>query len=169
MPNRTASSARAARAADAPPPPTLRDLADALFRAACESCRQHARYACVVRHDTLGLEQLAAADAVSLADELLEVIADKYERAAGELPHGVDDDWWHPANMLWLSSREWLRHRDAGDVMTRTMPRHSADDLEALAVEFALQGSALLALRQATDAYRRARPAADLLGAPAVA
>lgn len=157
-----AGSRRGDAADDAPAPPSLRDLADALYRAASESCRQHARYACVVEHDTLAVEQLAAAEAVELADQLLESIGDKYERAAGEVPRAPKEGWWHQANVLWLASREWLRHRDAGDGMTRAIRRHGVDELEVLTVEFMLEGSALLALRHAAEAYRAARPDAEI-------
>ena len=167
MPNRTSPTAtRASRGsaatADVPPPATLRDIADALYRAACESCRQHARYASVLEHETLPVEQLAAAEAVELTDQLLESVVDKYERAASELPRSASEEWWHQANILWLASREWLRHRDAGDGMTSAIRRHGVDELEVLHVEFALEASAMLALRQAADAYKRARPDAEL-------
>jgi hypothetical protein len=164
--SKSATAARRAAADDAPPAPTLRDLADALYRAASESCRQHSRYACVVEHDTLAVEQLAAAEAVELTDQLLESIVGKYERAASELPRSATDGWWHQANVLWLASREWLRHRDAGDGMTRAIRRHGVDELEVLTVEFMLEGSALLALRQAAAAYRKARPEAEIRVAP---
>jgi hypothetical protein len=156
------STRRADAAGDTPASPSLADLADALYRAASESCRQHARYACVVEHDTLAVEQIAAAEAVELTDQLLESIVDKYERAAGELPRSPKDGWWHQANILWLASREWLRHRDAGDGMTRAIRRHGVDELEVLTVEFMLEGSALLALRQAAEAYVKARPEAEI-------
>lgn len=167
MPNRKSPTpARPARgsaaAADAPPPTTLRDIADALYRAACESCRQHSRYASVLEHDTLPVEQLAAAEAVELTDQLLESVVDKYERSASELPRSAGKEWWHQANILWLASREWLRHRDAGDGMTRAIRRHGVDELEVLHVGFALEASAMLALRQAADAYKRARPDAEI-------
>jgi hypothetical protein len=153
---------RAATSDDAPRAPTPRELADALYRAASESCRQHSRYACVVEHDTLTVEQLAAAEAVELADQLLEDVAEKYERAASEMPRSPKEAWWHQANVLWLASREWLRHRDAGDGMTRAIRRHGVDELEVLTVEFMLEGSALLALRQAAEAYRKSRPEAEI-------
>jgi|SRR5688500_2405953 hypothetical protein len=165
MPTRKSpTAAREARAAtaDAPPPVSLRDIADALYRAACESCRQHTRYAIVLEHETLPVEQLAAAEAVELTDQLLEAVVDKYERAASELPRSAGKDWWHQANILWLASREWLRHRDAGDGMTSAIRRHGVDELEVLHVEFALEASAMLALRHAADAYKRARPDAEI-------
>ena len=167
MPNRKSPTpARAARgsaaSADTPPPPSLRDIADALYRAARESCRQHSRYASVLEHETLPVEQLAAAEAVELSDQLLESVVDKYERTASELPRSAGKEWWHQANILWLASREWLRHRDAGDGMTRTIRRHGVDELEVLHVGFALEASAMLALRHAADAYKRARPDAEI-------
>ncbi len=82
------------------------------------------------------------------------------------LPRSPKEGWWHQANVLWLASREWLRHRDAGDGMTRVIRRHGVDELEVLTVEFMLEGSALLALRQAADAYRKARPEAEIRVAP---
>ena len=171
MPNRKSPTpARPARGsaavADGPPPASLRDIADALYRAARESCRQHARYSCVLERETLAVEQLAAAEAVELTDQLLESIVDKYERTASELPRSAGKEWWHQANILWLASREWLRHREAGDGNSRTTRRHGVDELEVLHVGFALEASAILALRQAADAYSRARPDAELKPAP---
>jgi hypothetical protein len=160
---KTSKPARSARGAgDAPPPPSLRDIADALYRAACESCRQHSRYAAVLERDALAVEQLAAAEAVELTDQLLESVVEKYERAASELPRSAGEDWWHQANTLWLASREWLRHRDASDGMTRTIQRHGVDELEVLHVGFELEASALLALRHAADAFKRVRPDAEI-------
>ena len=167
MPKSTApapSSARsAAPVADPRAEPPLRAAADALFRAAAECCRQHARYARLVEHDASDAEQRAVCQMAELADELLQEMARAYEREAAPAL-GPDEPWWHRANMLLLASRDFLRHHERCDKATRlTSARsHSVADLDALTAAYELEASALLALQQALEGYRKVRPDAEL-------
>ena len=45
--------------------------------------------------------------------------------------------------------------------MTTKLSKHSSDELGALALEYELDASALLALRQAIAAYRKLQPDAE--------
>ena len=66
--------------------------------------------------------------------------------------------------MLLLASRDFLRHQDRCDKATRltSAKSHSVADLDALTAAYELEASALLALQQALDGYRKARPEAEL-------
>ena len=153
-----------ARSAGREPLPTTRtncDRADAMFRAAVEACRQHARYARLVTTGACDEEQDAACRMATIADQLLEQMTAAY--ADGARGNGASDEaWWHRANRLMLASREYARRRDGCDEGSRRLSRPSADRLRELAADYELQASALLLLSQAIDGYREARPEADL-------
>jgi hypothetical protein len=158
-----AHSPSAASPSDAQQELALDRHADALFRAAAEACRQHARYARLVWHDAPEAEQRAACQMAELADALLREMIRDYERAASERP-GPDEPWWHRANALLLASRDFLRHQGRCDEASRPtrLKTHSVSDLDALTAAYELEASALLALQQAVDGYRKVRPAAEL-------
>lgn len=145
----------------------LRRLADALFRAALECCRQHRRLSCLVAAEALDAEQTAAAAITARCDAFLAEVVPAYERAASRAT-GLDrEEWWHKANMLWRASREHLRHHDTADRATRLLRLHSREKLGELAVEYDLEASALLGLKHALEAYRKVRPEAELRAAHA--
>ena len=134
--------------------------ADALFRCAVECCRQHERLARLVERGALQTELRAAQAQVTLCDQALGEIAACYERAAGKAHPTKENACWRAANGLWLASREYARrHRtsarasrgigDSGEHSTR---------LAEIALDYDLEASALLLLRQATDTYRKTRP-----------
>jgi hypothetical protein len=145
-------------------PAGVRILADALFRAALECCRQHQRLSRLVAADALDAEQAAAATVTARVDGFLAEVVPAYERAASAASGLDGEDWWHKANMLWRASREHLRHHDAADRAARLMRLHSREKLGELAVEFDLEASALLGLQHALEAYRKVRPEAELRG-----
>lgn len=146
------------------PPPGARDRADALFRAAMECCRQHERYARVVTSEADDGEETAVSRVVGLCDEHLREAVKAYEAAAVRPERDVNDDWWRRANALWLASREWVRRHEQCEEASRRLARHDSRKLNELHVEYDLEASALLALRHALDAYRTARPEAELNG-----
>jgi len=147
---------------ETPPAPSLdsvREIADALCRTASDCWHHHQRRAQVgakasVETEARGLERLC-----SVCDDTLEQLAAAYERAAAAVrPDGANREWWHRANTLWLASREYARRHRSCDAQTRRLSgHHSHDDLESLHMEFELEASALLALRQASDEYCRTR------------
>lgn len=142
-------------------PASLCDAADALFRCSAECCRQHKRYARLIGIAVMPEEQHAAARIVAACDEQLASMAEVYHSAAAQAGANGDDSWRHRANMLWHASREYLRHHRGAEIASRALRSHSSEKLGELAVEYELEASALLALRQSVESYRKIRPAAD--------
>ena len=147
--------------------PSLCDSADALFRCAAECCRQHRRYARLISIAVSPEEQRAAASIVAVCDEQLARLGEVYRAAVSEATSDTDADWCHKANMLWHAAREYSRHHRGADLSSQALRNHSAEKLGELAVEYELEASALLALSHAVDNYRKVRPSADCVDAPA--
>ena len=167
---RTASAARRAASLTRPqiaetttdPIEGLRSRADMLFRASAECLHQHDRYARLVEHEVLEGEQKGARQLVQLCDEMLAGAVASYQKWSHVRPIG-DIAWWRAANGLWMAAREFGRRCDTSARAARNMGNTIAD-LGELACDFDLEASALLGLRVAVDAYRKARPAAALSG-----
>lgn len=141
----------------------LRVRADRLARAARESCHQHHRCGSYCERDDVDATELAAMlELAALADRQLGEAAEAYAKAGAKLhPDGDDAAWWHKANSLWHAAREHVRRHSIGDGLARRVASdHSAERLGELHVEFELEASALLSLRQAADEYCTARPSA---------
>ena len=147
-----------------PQQPGVAGKADALFRAAAECVRQRERYARVVSHETGESEERAVLRVVRLCDEILTECVGGYEKIAARGAGDADTACWRAANMLWQTSREYVRHHDGCDKATRRVGEGTPAALGKLALDFDLEASALLALRHAVDAYRRIRPGAELTG-----
>ena len=143
------------------PQPTICDKADVLFRSAAECCRQHHRYARLVEMETAESEQRAALKLVAASDEQLAAAAAAYEASCMKVNGERGDDWWHKANSLWHACREYARRHSLSDSASGEFPAHDLSKLTSLGVEYELEASALLALQQAVDAYRKLRPEAD--------
>ena len=141
---------------------TFYQRADALYRAAMECCRQHERLSRFVREGAIGAEQRAAQALVTVTDQALADMAAAYEAAATRICAERDSGCWQAANQLWMASREYARRqriarravRDLGD------GKHNTERLAELTVDYDLEASALLLLKQATTAYARIRPQA---------
>lgn len=145
--------------ADLSPVERARVAADAVYRAALDTWHHHDRSSRLVGKPTIEAEQRIARDMCRLCDEALTQMCVAYETAARKLQPGADDmEWWHKANALWHGAREYLRRHAGCDRLTSRVSAHSADDLGELLLEFDLEASAVLALRQAAEAYRHARP-----------
>ena len=141
----------------------LRVRADRLARAARESCHQHRRCASYCERQDVDATELAAMlDLAALADRQLAEAAEAYAKAGARLhPEGDDAVWWHKANGLWHAAREHVRRHAIGDGLARRVAsEHSVERLGELHIEFELEASALLSLRQAADEYCTARPTA---------
>lgn len=157
------SRKKAARPSGAPKTPVelVREAADALFRAAAECCHQHDRVSRVHAKSELTDELKAAVQACEHCDETLRTLTTAYEQSAADVhPTGDDEKWWKNANAMWLASREYLRRHGGAEAANRELKDHGPEQLEALHTEYELEASALLALRHATEAYKRDRPAA---------
>lgn len=138
----------------------LCDIADTLYRVALDACKQHQKYAELVDHGSSEPEQKLARSAVRTCDDVLDEAVDLYELAClGESNH-ADDAWWHRANMVWRTAREYLNRHASSDRMTRGGSDRGKAKLAELSIEFELEASALLRLRHAVDSYKTARPEA---------
>ena len=151
----------AARTDDQPATPleAARAAADAMYRSACESCHQHDRVARVIARSSNDDEVQAAQKLCAECTQALRARAQEYEKAASSLhPAASDEAWWHLANALWLASREYLRRNRCCDAANREFRTHDRERLGALHAEYELEGSAVLALRTAAEAYKERRP-----------
>lgn len=145
----------------------LRATADRLARAARECVRQHERWAVLCERADVDEAEVRGWSRVVLAcDVVLDEAVKAYESVgARQHPTGEDEAWWHRANSLWHAGREWLRrHARADQDTVRTRSRHTSAELGALAIDSALEASALFALRQALESYLVERPGAKLDG-----
>lgn len=157
--SRTAA-AHAAAFADDPSVPTPSPLAccDALARTAAETCRQHERLS---RLMDLGVNttELGAAhamvDTIDLA--LAEVVRD-FETTCGRQTVTDQADVRMAANGMWLAAREYLRRHSIAEKASRQIAQRDADTLGDLQMEYELEASALLGLKQAMAAYQKLRP-----------
>lgn len=135
--------------------------ADMLYRAAAECHRQHTRYSRLVDRSAPDEEQRSALEMAYLCDDHLGTAITGYEKATAKAAAHDDDAWWHKGNMLWHSSREYIRRHANCDGMAKRLGEQSPNRLAALTMEFDLDASALLSLRMAADAYRGVRPEAE--------
>jgi hypothetical protein len=140
---------------------TLNAAADALFRSAIEACRQHERVARCSERGCSEDELKEMAELCDLGHRHLAARTAAWEKAAGEGRGKNGDDFWHAANTLWHASREYARRHHSCDAMTTRVSRRSTDALGALTLEYELEASALLALRQAVAGYRKLRVDAE--------
>jgi hypothetical protein len=134
--------------------------ADAMLRAALECCHQHDRYARLVTRAALEAEHRAADEMCAVSTSVLLQTAEWYgEAARGLHVNGSPDEaWWHRANALWHASTEYARRQTCCDRSPTRSPKHTREALGDLVLQYDLEASAVLALRQAADAYRKVRP-----------
>lgn len=160
MPTSPAAPPAPAAEAGRDPHAAFYQRADALYRCAVECCRQHERLARLVQDGALPAEQRAAQSLVRLADEALIDLAAAYEKVCKSHPEG-DAACWHAANGLWMAGREYARRQRTSQRAGRGLgdgASHSSERLGELTLDYDLEASALLALKQATETYRKARP-----------
>ncbi len=136
----------------------VRDAADALYRAAGESCHQHGRLTKVLGHGLDDLELEGVAEVVDLCDRILGGATKRYEEIAAVGRGKESEEWWHAANALWMASREYFRRRDGSDAVATKLKKHGADQLSEINVEYELEASARMALKQAIAGYAGIRP-----------
>lgn len=135
--------------------------ADALFRSAIEACRQHERVARCSGRGCSEEERREMAELCDMGRRHLAARTSAWEKAAGEGRGKSGDAFWHAVNALWHASREYARRHHSCDAMTTSASRHSTDALGALTLEYELEASSLLALRQAVADYRKLRVDAE--------
>ena len=132
--------------------------ADSLLRAATECVRQHERISRFLELGCSDTELQHIARMIALADMHLDAMAAAYEKSATAAPSAKDEGWWHAANALWHATREYRRRNAGTNDVSRLAGRHPKAKLGELAMEYELERSALIALKQSATAYRAARP-----------
>lgn len=157
MPKTKSAAAKAAPASDPPAPPLA--VADALCRSAAECCRQHDRVARIVERSEVEAEVSSAQHFCEVIHDGLDKLVKSYGRVGASQP-GREEPWRQRADAVWDAARDYLRRHNACDQAARKLKRHDSQLLAALAMEFEFEASALLALRHATEAYRKERPEA---------
>lgn len=165
-PARQEAATRPSRESQRPKPASdpLQDAGDALLRTALEACRQHERVAHLLHRGCPDDELREAAAVCDLTDNHLAARTKAYEAVAAGGKGKTPDEFWRAANTLWHASREYARRHGSCDALTTRLSKHSSDKLSELALEYELEASALLALRQAIVAYRRFQPEAEWHG-----
>ena len=139
----------------------LTGAANALFRSAIEACRQHERISRCGSWDCSDDELREMADLCGMGHRHLAARTDAWTKTAAEGQGKSDEAFWHAANALWHASREYARRHHSCDALTNKTTRHSTDAFGALTLEYELEASALLALRQAVAEYRKSRGDAE--------
>jgi hypothetical protein len=141
--------------------PSLSEVADALLRAAVEASRQHERVGRLLTKGWLDDELKHVAQMCDAAVGHLTVCAETYETAAARGKGTLDETLWHTANSLWHASRDTARRHDLRATLVKRLGKHTPEQLQQVQVEFELQASSLLAMRQAIATYRKLRPDAQ--------
>jgi hypothetical protein len=147
--------------AELSPTQRVRASADQLYRAASECVRQRERYAKLVASSAADAELESTLRLASLCDELLDQAVQAYEDAVAKDGGAKSEAWWHPANSLWLASREYARRHKEVDESSRRLGAHSPSKLTELTLQYDLEASALLALDHALASYRKCCPDAE--------
>ena len=136
----------------------VRDAADALFRAANESCHQHGRLSRVLGHGLDDFELEGVVENVELCDRILTTATARYEEVAAVGRGKEPEDWWHAANAVWMASREYCRRNAQTDAVVTQLKKHGAAKFNEISVEYELEMSARMALKQAIIVYTKVRP-----------
>jgi hypothetical protein len=131
----------------------LGEIAELLWGAAIKSCDAHRRYSDLLKNGAPVAEQKAALRGLRAVDEILDEAVDLYELACLKDSSHANDPWWHRANMVWRTAKEYLRHQAASNRFTRWGSDHGHAELRELSIEYELEASALLRMRHAVDSY----------------
>lgn len=134
----------------------VKDAGDALYRAAQECCHQHERIGALIKLGADDQEFATAWEMADLAESQLVARTTAYEEIAADGRDGEPEDWWHRANALWMACREYGRRYAASADAASRRKRHTAAELGEIAVEYELEVSARLAVKQAIKAYHGA-------------
>ncbi len=135
----------------------VRDAADALYRTARESCHQHERLTRLLSHSVEGSEFTEACELADLCDKHLAGHTSAYEQVAAMGRGSESEEWWKAANALWMSCREYGRRHAASDAVASRSKRHTAAQLGEITMEYELELSARMALKQALKDYGAVR------------
>lgn len=138
----------------------VRDAADALYRSARECCHQHERLSRLIAVQADDQEFNTAWDITELCEAQLVDRTAAYEETAA-LGRGKDsEEWWRAANNLWMACREYSRRHASSNSSATRRRRHGAEELKEISLDYELEASARLAVKQAMGAYGQLRPEA---------
>jgi len=143
-------------------PVPLEAAADALYRAASEAARQHERVAKLNERGAHHSEMQEATELREAAHRHLKARAELYEMSASGGKGEHDDAFWHAANTMWHAARDYGRRHAECDAASAALKKHSSEKLGALALEYELEASALLGMRNAMASYKKIRPEVSL-------
>ncbi len=135
----------------------IRDAADALYRAGCESCHQHERLAQLLSNGAGEMELNAAFEVAAIGDRLLADLMAAYETVAAAGRGAEPEEWWHAANTLWMGAREYGRRQLGSESVASRSKRHNAAQLGEIAMEYELEISARMVLKQGLAVYQASR------------
>jgi hypothetical protein len=139
-------------------PVPLDAAADALCRSASEAARQHERVAKLNQRGAHHSEMQEASELCDLAHRHLKARAELYESSAAGGKGEHDDAFWHAANAMWHAARDYnRRHEECGTASSR-LNKHSSEKLGELTMDYELEASALMLMRNAVAAYKKLRP-----------
>jgi len=139
----------------------LRAKADGLFRIATECIRQQDRCAHLGSLSCAQTEKRLSQSAARQSIEALASMLEAYEKSSSTLKiDSANEAWWRKANAIWMAAREFARRHSGTDAASKNIESSDAGRFGELALDFELEASALLALRQATESYRQVRPEA---------
>lgn len=134
----------------------VKDAGDALHRAAQECCHQHERIGALIKLGADDQEFAAAWEMADLAESQLVARTASYEEIAAAGRGSESEDWWHRANALWMACREYARRYAASSDAATRRKRHTAAEFSEIAVEYELEVSARMAVKQAVKGYASA-------------
>ena len=156
MADRSSNSAAGSDSAPAARKEVL-PCSDSLARTALETCRQHERLSRLMLLE-VSFDELRAAHAmVETIDLALEESVAEFEKKSSRPGVTGSSELRAAANAMWLAARQYLRRHSMAERASRQIHR-SDDSLGDLHLEYQLEASSLLALRQATSAYQKLRP-----------
>lgn len=138
--------------------PSPLSCCDALARTAVETCRQHERLARLMALHVAQSELEAAHAMVDTIDLALAESVKDFEKICAKIPVTDQADLRQAANAMWLAAREYLRRHSIAEKASRQIAQRDADTLGDLQMEYELEASALLGLKQATSTYQKLRP-----------
>lgn len=97
-------------------------------------------------------------DVAETCEAQLAARTESYEKTA-ELGRGKEtEEWWHTANTLWHACREYTRRHAASNGAASRTRRHGAEELKEISLEYELELSARMAVKQALEKYGVLRP-----------
>lgn len=131
----------------------VKDAGDALYRSAVECCHQHERIAALIKLEADDHEFAAAWDMADLAEQQMGLRTSGYEEFAAAGRGVESEEWWRSANALWMACREYSRRYSASAVAASRRKRHTEKEFAEIAVEYELEVSARMAVKQALKGY----------------